>query len=300
MAHAVCVSVIEAMLQLGGVATRAQLLAEASRSEVDAALAAGCIVALARGRYALPAADEAAAAAHRLTGVASHQSAALRWGWAVKSPPVKPHVTLPRSRKLSLEQRSGVVVHRADLTLEDVAGAFTSRDRTLVDCLRGGEFDEGLAVADSALRDGVSPRWLATLARDLLGPGARQARRIADAARSEAANPFESVLRAIALDVRGLNLRPQVPIHAADFLGRPDLVDEELGVLLEADSFGWHGDRAALRRDAKRYNAFVVNGWLVLRFAWEDVMFDPDYVRSVLEAVVAERTQRRCWQCRSA
>jgi very-short-patch-repair endonuclease len=77
-------------------------------------------------------------------------------------------------------------------------------------------------------------------------------------------------------------------------------VDEHLRVVLEADSFEWHGDRAALRRDTKRYNSFVVNAWLVLRFAWEDVMFEPLYVSSVLEAVVSERTERACWQCRSA
>ena len=63
-------------------------------------------------------------------------------------------------------------------------------------------------------------------------------------------------------------------------------MDEDLGVVLEADSFEWHGDRAALRRDARRYDLMVVNGWLVLRFAWEDVMFDQDHVRSVLVAVV--------------
>ena len=35
-------------------------------------------------------------------------------------------------------------------------------------------------------------------------------------------------------------------------------------------------------RDARRYNAFVVAGWLVLRFAYEDVMHDPLFVREVL------------------
>jgi very-short-patch-repair endonuclease len=87
-----------------------------------------------------------------------------------------------------------------------------------------------------------------------------------------------------------------VSVYASSFLGRPDLVDERLGIVLEADSFEWHGDRAALRSDAQRYNRFVVHGWLVLRFAWEDVMFRPDEVRAILEAAVAERTEhgRRC------
>jgi very-short-patch-repair endonuclease len=57
--------------------------------------------------------------------------------------------------------------------------------------------------------------------------------------------------------------------------------------VLEADSFEWHGSRAALARDARRYNLLVSEGWLVLRFAWEDVMHDPRYVRDVLEAAVS-------------
>jgi hypothetical protein len=41
-----------------------------------------------------------------------------------------------------------------------------------------------------------------------------------------------------------------------------------------------------LKRDCERYNAFVLEGWLVIRFAWEHVMFHADYVRAVLVAVV--------------
>jgi very-short-patch-repair endonuclease len=67
----------------------------------------------------------------------------------------------------------------------------------------------------------------------------------------------------------------------------PYLVDRVLRIALEADSFEWRGDPAALKRDARRYNLLVVDGWIVLRFAWEDVMFDPEYVRAVLCSVVA-------------
>jgi very-short-patch-repair endonuclease len=98
------------------------------------------------------------------------------------------------------------------------------------------------------------------------------------------------VLRATALDVEGLSVRPQVRIGQV----RPDLVDEELRIVLEADSFEWHGSRSALRRDARRYNLLIIDGWLVLRFAWEDVMFDQSYVRAVLVNVVARRTQVGC------
>lgn len=279
-------------MQLGGVATRAELVRLTSRSEVDAALAVSELLVLSRGRYALPEADEAMRAAHRLSGTVSHFSAALHWGWAVKQPPPLPEVTLPGNRKVTREQRAGVALHRADLDVDEVAGAVTTRDRTLIDCLRSPDAAAGLAVADSALRDGYSASRLVRLANEARGPGCRQVRRLAAEASELPDNPFESSLRAIALEVAGLSVRPQVPIFTrTEFLGRPDLVDEDLMIVLEADSFEWHGGRGDLKRDARRYNAFVVNGWCVLRFAWEDVMFEPDHVRGVLTALVAERTQ---------
>lgn len=293
-------TVVEHLTALGGVATRALLVEQSSRADVDRAVRAGEVVALARGRYALPQAGGALAAAHRLSGVVSHLSAALHWGWEVKLPPALPDVTLPRKRKLAAGRGDGLAIHWADLGADDVAGPVTSRDRTLLDCLRTEPFDAGLAVADSALRHGFSPGRMAALARDARGPGSRKVRHVAGKATPEAANPFESVLRAIAEDVPGLVVRPQVSIRVPEFLGRPDLVDERLMVILEADSFSWHGDRAALRRDARRYNRFVVNGWLVLRFSWEDVMFDPGWVREVLVSVVAERTNQLCPGCRAA
>lgn len=90
---------------------------------------------------------------------------------------------------------------------------------------------------------------------------------------------------------------PQVAIRDPHFLGRPDLVDEKLRIVLEADSFEWHGSRFALARDARRYNRLAVRGWLVLRFAWEDVVLHPEDVRVVLTAAVHERTEADC-RCR--
>jgi very-short-patch-repair endonuclease len=55
---------------------------------------------------------------------------------------------------------------------------------------------------------------------------------------------------------------------------------------MEADSFEWHGKRSALAEDTRRYNMLVVAGWTVLRFCYEDVMFDAELVhRTLLEAV---------------
>ncbi|MEV5003515.1 DUF559 domain-containing protein [Nocardioides sp. LML1-1-1.1] len=289
-------SVAEELARLGGVASRASLLRLTTRAEVDAALRAGEVVRLARGRYAMPTTDGARAAAHALSGVLCLTSAALHWGWAVKLPPERPQVAVPRRRVVAPERTRRVELRRLDLRPDDVVDGVTSRDRTLVDCLRHLPYDAALAVADSALREGHSPTRLQALVRDARGPHAVRMRQVASRANPDAANPFESVLRAIALGVPGLDVRPQVSVRVpapgggTTFLGRADLVDEGLGIVLEADSFAWHGDRAALRSDARRYNAFAAHGWLVLRFSWEDVMFEQERVRATLTAARRTRT----------
>lgn len=296
-------SVTTCLSELGGVATRAELVRMTSRAAVDRALACGDIVADARGRYALPATDSAVRRAHALSGVLSHTSAALWRGWEVTTVPPEPHIIVPRKRKVTAERRAGVRLHRDDLHPDDIDGIATGVDLTLTHCLRSLPFDEGLAVADSALRHGVPPATLRRVAVSVLGPGSPQVRRIVREARGEAANPFESVLRSIAIDVPGLRVEPQHLIASDTSWVRPDLVDRELGIVLEADSFAWHGGRAQLRADARRYNLLVVDGWIVLRFAWEDVMFEQDHVRSVLVAAVAlaqRRTQVSRVDCRTA
>lgn len=275
---------------LGGIATRRQLVAATSRAEVDRALTEGSIVAEARGRYALPSVDEARRAAHRVSGTLGVLSAALHHGWAVRLPPDTPQVIVPRGRKVSAAQRAGVEVVHLDLGPDDVVDGATSRERTLIDVARRCADADVLAVFDSALRDGFSHARLVALVRDARGPHVRRMRRLAAVADARAANPFESALRAIALEVPGLCVRPQVPLYGARFLGRPDLVDVDLRIVLEAESFEWHGDRVALSADARRFNGLGVHGWLVLRFTWEDVMFRPDDVRLVLVAAVTERT----------
>ena len=289
-------SVLEAMEQAGGFATRSALVAATSRQAVDSALAAGLIVADGRGRYATPATDAAVRAAHALSGVLTLTSAALHHGWEVLRVPELPHVAVARHRKVAPERRAGIVLHYAALDPADIEdGIVTGKETTLSHCMSQLPRPDALAVADSALRHGETPATLRRAALSVRGPGAPQARWVADHATGEAANPFESGLREVALDVPGLHVEVQVTLRVPGQRARPDLVDERLEIAIEADSFEWHGGRADLAKDARRYNLLVVDGWLVLRFAWEDVMFDRDYVRRVLVAAVALRSRRcRC------
>ncbi len=292
-------TVEQALAELGGVARRGALIRACGRPAVDAALATGELVVAGR-HYTSPHVDGARAEAASVSGVLCLRSAALARGWAVLTTPPRAEVCVPRKRNVAAPAQRRLALRWVDLGPDDVDGDRTSPDRTLVDCLRTLAFAEALAVADSALREGYPPARLHSLARDLRGPGAARARRVAAVADGRAANPFESALRAICLEVPGVDVVPQVTIRDPHLLGRPDLTDQRLKVVLEADSFEWHGDRAALHRDANRYNALVAAGWVVLRFSWEEVMFHPERVRAVLLAVVAARTEQLCAGCRAA
>jgi len=92
------------------------------------------------------------------------------------------------------------------------------------------------------------------------------------------------------MDIPGLLLVPQVEIRGTGRrMVRPDLVDEPLRIIAEADSFEYHGSRKALAIDCARYDNRVAEGWTVLRFAWEQVMHRPVWVRGALSAVTRRR-----------
>ncbi len=285
---------VQVVTRLGGVATWRQLRSRTHWRRISASLDSGAIVRTAPGRYAIPTADLARVAASRLTGVSSHTSAAAYWDWAVKVVPADPHVIVGRKRKLTPAQRDGVVLRYRELAQGDIVdGWVTSPERTVIDCCLDLPFDEALAVFDSSWRGGLKPRVVQQRALSLPTRQRNRVLALAEAADPRAANPFESVLRARSLDVAGLRLTPQVALRDGRFYARVDLADERLAIVAEADSFEFHGQRAALDRDCRRYNALVTRGWLVLRFSWEQVMFDAAGVAQVLTAAVAQQGRRR-------
>jgi very-short-patch-repair endonuclease len=270
-------------------------VAATSRPDVEAALAGGAVVRVARGRYALPAADEARRAAHAHHAVAVGLSAAAHWGWLLKWQPKKPQLVVPRGRKVPAPAQEQYDFAWRPLPDTDVVdGWVTSRMRTVLDCAATLPFDEALAVADSALASGKVKQG-ELLARCSTWPVRTRARvrRVVEAADRRAANPFESVLRAIAQEVDGLDVVPQHRIDVGGrFVGRVDLADQRLRIVVEADSFEFHGEPELMARDCKRYDELVVGGWLVLRFSWNQVMVKPEWVRTILEQAVALRRRQ--------
>lgn len=272
--------VVEVLRRLGGVAEYGELLGPCTEWQIRRATRDGRIARTRRNRYTLVDLHGHRAAAAAAGGVTSHLSAALLWGWKVKHDPPHPWVIMPRNRRRPV---GNLQLRWATLDDTEVRHGVTSPVRTVIDCAKALPFDEALAVADSALRSGEVDRHQLLLAAQASSrTGRSRAIEVIEAADAGAANPFESVIRAIALGVPGLTVRTQ---GAIDGVGFVDLWDQRLGIVVEAESFEFHGSKAALRRDVTRYTGCTRQGLTVVRFLWEEAMFAPEYVRDVLVEV---------------
>jgi len=271
--------------RLGGWATWRELRRHHSRRTIERTVREGSVAKVGRNRYTATGTVEAMQHALRLGGHLSHLSAALHHGWKVKTVPELTWVTIPRRRGTLRADTSGVHLHRSDVP--SARERVTDPLRTVLDCARVLPFDEALTVADSALRAGdVERDELQAAAARAVGPGAVQVRRVARHASAKAANPLESVLRALTIEV-GLDLTPQLEVVEAGLYARVDLGSEELRLILEAEGYETHGSRKGLRRDCCRHTEFAVFGWTSLRYAYEDVMFEQEWVRWSLLAWAA-------------
>ncbi|WP_246486804.1 endonuclease domain-containing protein [Kribbella qitaiheensis] len=102
-----------------------------------------------------------------------------------------------------------------------------------------------------------------------------------------AESALESVLRAILIEAGIERFVPQVVVRHGKFTARLDLGDPIRRIALEADSFAHHGTRGALARDCRRHTNLTLLGWRLIRFSWEDVMFDREWVLEAVERAEA-------------
>lgn len=118
------------------------------------------------------------------------------------------------------------------------------------------------------------------------------ARTVVDLARSvplpEAVVVADSALRTLLrLLLAGSGLRPRSQVSIED-VGRVDFLFEDERVVVEADGFAFHADRASFRTDRRRGNALQARGFRVLRFSWEDVRFRPEMVVTLVRRTLAQ------------
>ena len=273
------------LLRRDGTATFGELRAVVSGHTIRAALADGTIRRLAKGVYALPTASDPLAAARAQGGLVSHLSAAVLHGFDVLELPNKPQITVPCGQHRRLSSVKCELHWASDVPF---IGQCTGKLRTVLDCARTQPFAAGLTVADSALRLGAVDRSLLMVAAaELNGPGSLRARRVSAAADGRSESPLESVLRSILIEEGITGFEPQVVVRDRAFVARIDLGHAELMIGLEADSFAFHGTRTALARDCRRHVSLTVRGWRLLRFSWEDVMFDREWVVEAIRDAIA-------------
>ncbi len=271
---------MDALTRLGGIASTADVLALTSRKRLRRAVAARRVLHVSRGRYALPVADEARDVAARVGGHLRLLSAAAHWGWQTKWPARTPQVVAARKPEHPVD---GELV-RDTLPRHDLDRWATSHLRTVLDCAAELPFDEALAVADSALRhhDLTREDLEGALRPDTPGPVLQ----VLEHATGLAANPFESVLRAILIEA-GIPVVPQWATTIQGVTYHPDLAEPFSALAIEANSWAHHAGKAEHDADCRRYNTLVTGGWTVLRFTWEQVMFSPHEVVATVRAALA-------------
>lgn len=213
---------------------------------------------------------------------ASHETAARLWGVELVERGLD-RVTAPRQRGRALAP--GWVVRRHDLTGDEVVVLDglrrTTPLRTALDLAQVLPFDEAVAAADSALRHRLVDRGelVATLSARR-GRAAAGPRRVAGAVDPCARSVLESLLRVLLL-LGGLPAplsQYVVRDRCGAFVARVDLCWPSVRLVVEADGFAFHSDRASYRADRQRLNALERLGWRVLRFTWEDVRGHPEQV----------------------
>ena len=262
---------LDALARRLGASWRSELLrAGVTDGALTWAVRRGRVNSLGAGVYALPDASPDAVTAAALRGRLTCASGAARAGVELLTTPVLPHVLVPRNRPATSDI---AVVHRADLPgrgpVVHVLGCLVA----VLKCLPP---VEAVVAVDCALRQRTVTA--AALRARLRGPGSVEARRVLDLADGRSGSPIETVLR---LALRQAGLMPALQVVVAG-VGRVDfLLDGWL--VVEVDGFAFHSDRADYRRDRTRTNALTAQGYTVLRFSYEDVMFrTADCVRTVL------------------
>ncbi len=210
----------------------------------------------------------------------------------------------------NLAPGAGAVIHRERLSPAERTEAHgipvAHRCRAAFDAARWAhDLRAAVVVLDMALAAGVvAARSLKAFTTSRAGwPGVRQVKQALDLAEGRSMSPQESILRLIWM-LDGDLPRPRCNWPVADgngrFIGRPDLLSEDLAVVGEYDGEA-HRSRSRHRDDLRRDDAFRAVGLEPFRVVGADI----DDVTVVLARIAAaiERarvsTVRRSWLLQS-
>lgn len=310
------------MTELPGWATNADLRREMSDRQIQRLAASDQLTRVVRGKYVATSAwaplsvDDRSmlriatvAAALGPNAVISHTSAArlhgLPTGLLQRD---RPHATWSGSPGRG--SSTNVIPHRSKLTDGDVVNVHgiqvTSVDRTLVDIARSADVRLAVAIADEALRGGLTtPVGLHRAAGTIAGrPGAGRVRQVFAFADGRSESVGESITR---VQLRQLGLpRPELQATIVgirgEAIGRTDFLMAEQGTVIEFDGrvkyekFLRVGESAAdvVYREKLREEAIRTTGLEVVRLTWRDHFNDAAVLARC--AAAFERQGHRGWR----
>jgi very-short-patch-repair endonuclease len=78
------------------------------------------------------------------------------------------------------------------------------------------------------------------------------------------------------------------PLQVAGRTYVPDFCWPEARLIVEADSWRWHGGRQANESDRERDQILIIAGWRVVRFTRDQILNHPEEVSGRLRALLAE------------
>lgn len=273
-----------------GVVSRTQLLETGlGGHDIQTLTETGRLTRLRPGWFASDPADAEVVRAVRAGGVLSCVSALRRHGlWVPPDPLVhlrcsEHHTGRPLSPGLKECQPRPQCRRRMVRSVDPFLLAL----RTAVSCVPD---DVLVVLLDSALRQGRLERG------DLPGlwpTGSDRALPLINRVDPSAESGTETLVR-LRLRRRGIRVRTQFQIGA---VGRVDLLIGDR-LVIEVDSRAHHTGVEAYRRDRRRDRRLVGLGYVVIRLAYEDVLFDWDEAEEDILAVI--RSRRHRWPRRRA
>lgn len=111
--------------------------------------------------------------------------------------------------------------------------------------------------------------------------------RVASGSRSEAEQRMGAILDRSGTGPWARNFPVRDGTHRV--IAEIDFAHLGLRIAIEVDGRAHHTGRIAFERDRERQNMLMLQGWLVLRFTWEQITQRPDEVLAAVLAAVAQR-----------
>lgn len=270
----------EVLRQLGSVArTHALLERGVGRRQLAHEVAAGRIIRLRQGVLALPDAPADLRAAYLNNGLLTCASAAKPYGLWLLHEPAQLHLSCLHGRgRGPVNHRERTVPLHSYLPLVGVVDV-------LVHALRCLPPIEAAVIVESSLRRRDTVRGV--LLDRLVGDSNGRARKALALVTGCAESEIEVVARVLFRGA-GFYVETQAQI---DGVGRVDFLVEGF-LVIEIDGAAYHSDRKALRRDLLRNNMTIAGGYLVLRYSYENIMFNQEFVLNQVRHVLSGRVIR--------